>query len=108
MKVITNWRKATEALAKVFTKKYFPDEVYGKDTFWVGDEIGGVFSVSDYFFDVNRMIECLELNATFEQLSDYYYDSLDYCMENPDKPMHTSYKNYLKYGYVGKPDKVKK
>lgn len=101
MKVITNWRKATEQVAIAFTKKYFPDERYGKDTFWVSDEIGGIFVVSDYFFGVNPMIEALELKATFEQLSDYYYVSVDYCMENPNKPMHTNFKNYVKYGFIG-------
>ena len=101
MKVIQQWKKATEQLAKVFVRKYFPDERYGKDTFWVADEIGGVFFVSDYFFDINHIIEALELDATFEQLSDYYWQSVEYCMENPDKSMHTNFKNYVKYGMVG-------
>jgi len=101
MRIIDNWRKATEEVAKTFTKKYFPKEVYGKDTFWVADEIGGVFFVSDMFFDIDRMIAALEHKAKFDQIYDYYHAEVEHCMENPDKPMHTNFKNYIKHGFVG-------
>jgi hypothetical protein len=96
--IIQKWRNATEELAQVFTEKYFPAEEYGKYTFWAGDEIGGVFCVSDYFFDVDRMIEALELGATFEQIGDYVNMELEHCEENSDKPMPVNFKNYVKYG----------
>ena len=102
MKVIDNWRNATEEVAKAFVKKYFKREVYGQYTFWVADEIGGVFSVGDYFFDINRMIEALELKATFKQLIDYYDAEVDHHSESPDMPFHTNFKNYVKYGWIGK------
>lgn len=70
-KEIKAWKEATEAIAKVFTKKYFPDEEYRVDTYWVGDEVGGVYCVADRFFNVDRMIEALELGATYEQISEY-------------------------------------
>lgn len=103
MKEITEWRKATENLTKAFCKKYFPDERYGKDTYWVGDQMGGVFFVYDFFFDVNHMIEALELKATYEQLSTYDCESLKWEMYNPGKPFHTNFKNYVKYGLIGVP-----
>lgn len=99
-KVIDNWRKATDELAKEFTKKYFPEERWGKDTFWVGDEIGSVFCVADMFFDVDRMITALENNATFDQLYDYYHAEVDWCIENHNKPYRINFKNYVKYGDI--------
>lgn len=78
---IENWREATEQVADAFVEKYFPDQerCFNKlDVYWGGDEIGGVFYISDMFFDVDRMIEALELDATFDQLYDYYHASVEH------------------------------
>ncbi len=101
MKIIDNWRKATEDVAKAFVKKYFKREIYGEYTFWVADEIGGVFCVSDYFFNIDRMIEALESKATWEQLVDYYDLELEHTMEHPDLPTPINFRNYVKYGLIG-------
>ncbi len=95
MKVIKEWRKATEQVAMAFVKKYFKREVYGVDTFWAGDEVGGVFCVQDYFFDVSRMIEALELKATFDELYDYYWMEVEAGMKN--KPIRINFENYVKH-----------
>ncbi len=99
MGVINKWHKATEDVAKVFTKKYFPFQKYGKDTYWVADEVGGVFFVSDYFFNVDRMLEALILKATIEQLIDYYDAELENCMSTME-PLRINFRNYVKYGMV--------
>lgn len=97
-KVIKKWRDATEELAKVFVEKYFPQQVNSKYVYWVGDEIGGVLYVCDYFFNIDAMIDALELNATVDQLIDYYDMEVDYGME--DKPVPVNFKNYIKYGVL--------
>ena len=97
-KIVYRWRKATHALAQVFTEKYFPEERFEIDTFWVGDEVGSVFSVSDMFFNVDRMIEAIELDATFEQLHDYADAEIEHHEADISDSMPINFKNYVKHG----------
>lgn len=96
--IVKKWKLATQAVANEFAAKYFPQE-REQDTFWAGNEIGDVFCISDMFFDVDRMIAALELNATIEQICEYYYDEIEYCSNNPSKPMFINFKNFIKYGW---------
>lgn len=98
MKVIENWKEATEEVAKAFIERHFPDEVYGRDTYWVADEVGGVFYVCDRFFGIERMIEDLELEATFDQMNDYYDLELELAMKGKKPPVN--FKNYVKWGLI--------
>ncbi len=80
------YEEACEALAKDFIKIYFPKE---DDSYWICDEIGGVFCVnSDFYFNVEGIWEALKLKPTFSQLFNYY----DYCYEcrkdNIDAPVN--------------------
>ena len=97
-KVIKRWRKATHAVAQVFTEKYFPEERFEIDTFWVSDEVGSVFSVIDMFFNVDRMIEAIELDATFEQLHDYAAAEIEHHEADISDSMPINFKNYVKHG----------
>lgn len=96
MKEIKQWRKATEEVTKVFVKKYFSEERYGKDTHWVADRVGDIFCISDYFFNIDLMIEAIEFKATFQQLSDFYYTEVDLGMENKQMPIN--FVNFIKWG----------
>lgn len=98
-KAVKKWREATNELAKAFTKKYYPDARFGIDTFWVGDEVGDVFFISDMFFNVDRMVAAIELNATIDQLHDYHDAEMEHAMKETDKPMPVNFKNYVKYGF---------
>ena len=98
-KVITKWREATEGIAKTFVKKYYPEQRYGIDTFWVGDCVGDVFFIADMFFDLERMLEALELDATFDQLCDYHDAEIERCEKDSEKPTLVNFKNYVKYGF---------
>lgn len=103
MKVITNWRNATEELTKAFCKKYFPDGEYGKDSWWVCDEVGTIFCIGDYFFSVDRMLEALELKASPTKFFAYYDFEFECGMT--DEPVRINFRNYIKYGLVGKAEK---
>lgn len=46
-KPLLNWENATAGIVTIFIEKYFDGEA---DYFWVGDEVGGVLAVADYFF----------------------------------------------------------
>ena len=74
MKQIKELEKAITKFTDYFIKRYFGKDV---DMFWVGDLIGGVLFVSDYFFDLNKMIDYVKYNYSFDEMSEYYYYSTD-------------------------------
>jgi len=97
--VIKDWRKATEELSKEFFNKYFKDGDYKTDTRWVCDRVGDVFCIGDYFFNVDWMLEALELKASAKKMFAYYDYELDCLMD--EKPVRINFRNYVKYGFVG-------
>lgn len=95
-KIIDEWYNTTEKVTRQFVKKYFPHEVYGEDTFWVGDEIGSVFCVGERFFNLDRIIEALTLKATRTELYKYYDWEVDHCYVSPHTAPPINFKNYIK------------
>lgn len=95
MKVLINYRKACEEIAKVFVKKYYHDAC---DSWWIDDEPGTVFFVGDSFYNIDRMIEALELNATYKQLYEYQDAELEAGLQG--KQVGISFVNYIKYGWM--------
>jgi len=109
---IENWREATEQVADTFVERFFLEEKYsprGHGSSWVGDEIGGVFCISDMFFSLDRMIEAIVYNATFDQLCDYDAAEIEYNPQGSERPL-VNFRNYVKYGFdlTGKPPKQRK
>ena len=96
MKEIRNYEKACEAIATKFIEKYF-NECYD-DSHWV--DIGGVFYINSYWFDLDEMIIALKYKATFEQLTTYYEMGLEIASSKKGsfgKRTLFSFENYLKY-----------
>ena len=85
------WEEATDALANTFIRKYFDDDA---SCFWVGDEIGGMLAVNDYFFSLDRILEALRYAASDEQLFGYCELELEAAME--EKEVGISFRNYLR------------
>ena len=73
------WQKSTNEITENWIRDYFEveedEEIYFD---WVANDIGGVFSFADYFFDFNTVLKCYELNISKEQLFEWY----DFCLEN--------------------------
>lgn len=90
---ISEWEDSTIEIVKAFVGKYFPDYSYKEDVYWVGNVIGEVFCIADYFFDLNQVIVALKENATPDQLFDYYDKALEAAHE--DAPF-VNLKTYLK------------
>jgi len=90
------WEKATNDLAQQFANKYFD----GGEWYWIGDQIGGVYCIADYFFILDRIIEALELRATYKQLIQFYDYELQ-CHEK-DEAKTINFKNFVKYGFFNK------
>jgi hypothetical protein len=118
MKEIKEWEIATNKLTTLFLKKYFDDREYswlkgndwaddghdfvssdGADDcsnisgYWIGGDVGGVLEVGDYYFGFDRIKEALELDATEEQLFEYYDLEFDRCGK-----VGYNFKNFIKYG----------
>ena len=90
--IIKLWEESTATLTKVFVHKY-----YGDDTEWhfVSDVIGDVLFVNDDFYNMDRILEALRLNATYEQLMEYHEMEVE---ATKDNPLKYNFKNFVKYG----------
>lgn len=93
-KELTAWNKATMDLTILFISRYFPD--YEDDAYWIGQEIGGVLSINDFYFDLPRIKEAIEYNATSDQLIDYYYAETKMDDNLNIIPLKVNFRNYLK------------
>jgi len=93
-KRLKQWELATHNLTNVFTNRYFKNSV--SDIYWVGDEVGGVLCVNDYFFDIGRICEAIRYNTSSKRLFEYYEKEVEFAMR--DKNMLVSFKVYSKTG----------
>ena len=93
-KWLKQWEIATHNLTNVFTNRYFKNSV--SDIYWVGDEVGGVLCVNDYFFDIGRICEAIRYNTSVKRLFEYYDKEIEFAMR--DKYMPVNFKVYSKLG----------
>ena len=93
LEVLREWRIATNILAEAFREKYYPDETFWH---WAGDEVGDVFFIGDYSYnDLGRMRKALELDATREQVEDYFDLELE-CYQIDESKPELNFENYVK------------
>ena len=92
IKELQNWEVVTNKLTEYFIKKYFgnPDKC---DWYWIGDKIGTVLCVGDYFFDLSDIIYFIECKYSKAQLFTYYEHRLDCQMK---KKTYTNIENWKK------------
>lgn len=74
--IIHNYQKVCESVAREFFSKYFRTEQYSVDD-WIGEEIGGVLNVGDYFFSLSDMVQYLQYEYTRDQLFARYDMALE-------------------------------
>ena len=92
-KATNDLAKATNALAQEFCTKYFETD----DWYWVGypEDIGGVLEVADYFFGLDRIVDALEINCSYELLIQFYNYEMD---RDKDKSLpRSNFKTWVKY-----------
>jgi hypothetical protein len=94
-KKLIAWKKATNALAQEFCNKYFDKT---KDWDWTAYDIGSVLNVGDYFFNLDRIVESLEINCSRELLIQFYDYEIG-CYYNKKLPKY-NFKTWVKY-YAG-------
>jgi len=77
-KELKQYEKAVQQLADKFVEIYFDEEdytnIYGKDYFWVGDEIGSVLCVSDTYLDIATVANAMRYKPTKDQFYDFYWN----------------------------------
>ena len=89
-RVVKKWNKATNELAEAFAKKYFE----GEEIHWVGDIVGGILTISDYFYEVDLVKESFELDASWELLNGFYEYSMECYDKGEDKKVN--FRNYVR------------
>ena len=78
-KDIDSWQRLTHKITEQWIRDYFEIEKEEEiEIDWVVNDIGGVFSFADYYFDFNTVLKCYELDIAKEQLFEWY----SYCLEN--------------------------
>jgi hypothetical protein len=92
-KKLIAWQKATNALAQEFCDKYFETD----DWSWVGcpEDIGGVLEVADCFFGLDRIVDALEINCSYDLLIQFYDYEMD-CDKDKSLPRY-NFKTWVKY-----------
>lgn len=84
-KILEQWENSTQILATYFAKRYFGKDA--TDVYWVGDIVGGVLAVNDYFFSLSDMIEFIRHDYGVERMFDYYDYALEFATRNMGKEL---------------------
>jgi hypothetical protein len=90
-KKLIAWQKATNALAQEFCTKYFETD----DWYWIGEDIGGLLDVNGYCFGIDRIVDALEINCSYELLMQFYKYEID-CYNDKSLPKY-NFKIWVKY-----------
>lgn len=91
-KKLIAWQKATNALAQEFCNKYFDGTVNWR---WTGEDIGGIIEVGEYFFNLDRIVESLEINCSLDLLIGFYDYEME-CHHDKNLPKY-NFKTWVKY-----------
>jgi hypothetical protein len=90
-KFLKSWEDSTNNLAKYFSSRYFGKKA---EYYWISDEIGGVFVISDYFFSTSDMVDFIRYSYTKDKMFEYYDMSLKSAEKGKNPPINI--KNYIK------------
>lgn len=81
-RIIEKYETYTNKLVEKFIIKYFEvDEALDVEVYWIGEDVGSVCMINDYFFDMCDIRFCLKNNVEVNKLFEWY----DYVLENPDE-----------------------
>ena len=76
---LKEWEKATNELVDYFRKKYFGNNA--SDFYWIADQIGGVYTINDYFFNLSDIVDFIRYKYNEKEMFFYYDYSLDKSMK---------------------------
>lgn len=75
------------------TKHGFHENGILNDGYWVGDDVGGIYEINDYYISLSDMRADIDEEAPEDMFFEWYDYSLNKGM---DKVPCANYKNYLK------------
>ena len=76
---ISKWKNLTSEITETWIREYFDwDENEEVQFYWVNDDVGGIFEVSNYYFNFSDVLDCYKHNVTKEDLFKWY----DFYMES--------------------------
>lgn len=78
---IAEYENAVNKIADDFVEKYY--RKYDPDSWWIGNQVGGVLAVNDDFWDFYQILQATKLKPSKRQLFDWY----DYVITN-ESPMN--------------------
>jgi hypothetical protein len=93
---VENWKRATKQLAEAFVTKYYGEKAV-LCMFWIGGEIGDILCINDDFYKIDRMVQALESNATYEQLAEFSEYECECREKGKDKKIN--FKKFVKHGF---------
>lgn len=73
--------------------------------YWVGDEVGGIVILNDYYFNFLDIKRDIDTNQPKELIFKWYEEGVEYAMNNK-KTKHINYSSYisgLRYSDLDKP-----
>lgn len=84
--------RGCNACLQLFCEKHGYDYEDAKAS-WVGNEVGGIVCVNDYFVDMQTIIDDVDLATTEDEFLKWY----DYCLEASEFGLPTpNYKSWVK------------
>ena len=79
-KELTKYENACNELTRTFIEKYICDKDYKLNEVswdWVGNTIGEVVCINDYFINMTDIAEAFRLKCSVETFWEWYDDSLE-------------------------------
>lgn len=88
-----------QQLAEAFVRKYFRIKNWKNYAiYWIGDQVGGVLAINDYFFDTNQMADFIRYKYTIKKMFEYmdYRDEFYTGEDLYDKPINIKAYKYVR------------
>ena len=88
---LKSWEYSTNNLAEYFFARYFGN---GAESYWIADDIGGVFVIADYFFNLSDMVDFIKYSYPKDKMFEYYDYALNLAEQGNNPPINI--KNWIK------------
>ena len=93
-----DWQKYNQAckqLVVAFLKRYYPEESLDTVYFIGGEKYTGVFECCDRYYSIDFIQECLQFDATFEDMESYKDYDLECSFYN--REVGLNFENWVKH-----------
>lgn len=99
---LQEYENAVHSITVFFARKYFGDYYQYNTGDWVGQVVGGVICINDYWFNFDDMLQYLKYGYTKKQMFAYYDYALD-CTEDKRSKLKKVYMLIIDKHYDNNP-----